>query len=359
MAIIGVVGLLAWTLVQRGPETPAPIAPGADAVAAAAIEPTPAEPAAAAPLETLAATPPAGHNSEMLEYVAPPDVPAVAPVDPATDAADAAPPEAVPVAPPPPPGSLLDEAQVVVFYGSPIHRDLGILGAYAPEEAAARVKEQAGVYDAINGDLGAVGALDLIYAQAQAEATGNGLYLLYLDDPTVRQFIDLAERNDVQLILDLHIGRGSVVDEVRKIEPYLRHPRVHVAIDPEWAVGPFGVPLQTAGVISGGEINAVQDYIGELVARENLPPKMLIIHQYMDDTVVEGGLTREVPNVDLVLNMDAFGAIHEKQAKYEAFSARPYAQRHAYNVFLQLDDRILSEQEVLDLAPRPHVIFYQ
>jgi len=290
---------------------------------------------------------------------APARQPAAAPPDPQAPAPERqAAPSPTP-APLPAPASLLANNQVVVFYGSPGNSGMGILGVFPPDESAQRVKAEAAVYDSLNGDRGAAPALDLIYAMVQSEPTGNGLYLRYMSDDVVRQYMELAGRYGLQLILDLQIGRGNVADEVRKIEPYLKNPRVHVAIDPEYAVGPEGVPLKTPGRITGADINAVQEYLAGLIAREGLPPKMLIIHQYLEGTVLDGDTTTVVPNVDLVLNMDAFGNPEEKRQKYQMFSSRPYAAHRAFNIFLHQDDHVLSEEEALALNPPPDVIFYQ
>lgn len=266
---------------------------------------------------------------------------------------EASPPE------PPPTASVLGNNQVVVFYGLPDYPDLGVLGAYAPPDAARAVRAQAAEYDAINGDDGAAAMLDLVYAQAQADPTENGLYLRYLPDDVVQRYIEVANQFDVQVTLDLQIGRGDPLDEVRKIERYLRDPRVHVAIDPEYAVGPEGVPGDAPGVISGKQVNAIQDYVAGVVEQYNLPPKLIVVHQYLDDTVTDADEIRSVAGVDLVFNMDAFGGITEKAERYAKFSRRGHSRYHGFNVFLRHDDRVMSADEVLRLSPTPHVIFYQ
>jgi len=136
-------------------------------------------------------------------------------------------------------------------------------------------------------------------------------------------------------------------------------PRVHVAIDPEYAVGPDGWPSATPGQISGDDINAVQDYVDGLVNEYKLPPKMLIIHQYMDDTVVAGDVTKQVPNVDLVLNMDGIGAPGEKLDTYHKFASRAYATHRSYNVFIQQDYPIATEEDIMRLSPQPDMVIYQ
>lgn len=261
--------------------------------------------------------------------------------------------------PTPRPQSLLAGKQMIVFYGSPISPDLGVLGVFPPAEAARGVAQKAAQYDGLNGGDGVLPALDLIYAQAQAEPTDNGLYLDYLSDATVERYIRLAERNDEQLILDLQIGRGDIEQEVRKVERFLKNPRVQVAIDPEYAVGSAGVPGQTPGTITGDDIRRVQEYLSSLVQREDLPPKVLVIHQYMDDTVVDGGAAGSAPYVDLVFNMDGYGAASDKLEKYGKYTSRGFSRWNGFNVFLQYDDPVLSEADVLGLSPRPDVIFYQ
>jgi hypothetical protein len=84
-----------------------------------------------------------------------------------------------------------------------------------------------------------------------------------------------------------------------------------------------------------------------------------VVHQYMEDTVQRGDKIRSTARVDLVFNMDAFGALDEKARKYSMFSNRGYAGRHGFNAFLHQDDRVMSADAVLRLSPRLDVIFYQ
>jgi hypothetical protein len=292
--------------------------------------------------------------------------PAVSPEPaPAEQAAPQAEPEQeAPPAPPAPeptpkPGSLFDHSQLIVYYGTPLAPGLGELGMYPPQEMAERLKSHTRLYDDLNGDRKAIATMDLIYGVVQAEPTKNGLYMSYLSDDRVNEYIRLAEEHDMQLILDLQIGRSTVAAEVEKIERFLLHPRVHVAIDPEYAVGPNGYPIHTPGVISGHDINGAQLYLQELTERHNLPPKMLVVHQFMDGTIIEGEVTANLPDVELVLNMDAFGDYPEKVKKYKHYMTRPYAERRSFNIFLKQDRPVGTEQDVLALDPMPDMVMYQ
>jgi hypothetical protein len=325
------------------------------------------EPSAAAPTATPQATPSetAPANNVPADTPAPP-APDVAPPAPATapPAVPSEPPSAPteppapsePVAPPP---TALEDNQIIVYYGTPLAGQLGILGTLPPEEAARQVAEHARTYDSLNGDLGAVGALDVIYSLAQGEPTNNGMYIRHLEDEHVARYLQIAEEHDLQLFLDLQIGRARILDEVRNIERFLRNPRVHVAIDPEYAVGPDGVPIATPGRISGDEINEVQTYLREFVAQHNLPGKILVVHQYMDDTIVDPDRVQAMQAVDFVLNMDAFGEVKEKIKKYSHFSAQPHSKHDAFNVFFVHDQYVLSEEEITRLSPMPRIVFYQ
>lgn len=255
--------------------------------------------------------------------------------------------------------SLLEDNNLVVYYGSPRYSGLGVLGTTDAVTISAGLELARARFDAANGDRGAVGAMELIYGMALADPGKHGNYVGYLNDRTVRRYIEAAGENDQIVILDLQIGRGRILDEVRKIEKFLRDPRVHVAIDPEYAVGPAGVPIETPGRITGAEINAVQRYLGRIASRYGLPDKMLIVHQYMDETIVGGETVARVRGVDLVLNMDAFGAHQAKIEKYLRYAARPYAHHRSYNVFLKQDERVPDVEELLNIWPAPDVIMYQ
>ncbi|MEX0749202.1 MAG: hypothetical protein WD359_00200 [Dehalococcoidia bacterium] len=301
---------------------------------------------------TVSPTPkPLAPRLELRRPQAPPEAPPAPPT--------AVPRDVPPTPVPPAPTSLFETNQLIVYYGTPLAPGLGVLGTMSPQDLAQRLKEHARLYDDLNGDRKAVPTLDLIYGIVQSEPTGNGLYLSYLPDDRVEEYLRLAEEHGLQVILDLQIGRSTVAAEIAKIERFLLNPRVHVAIDPEYAVGPNGYPIHTSGVISGHDINGAQLYLQELTEKHNLPPKMLIVHQFMDGTIIEGEVTADLPNVDVVLNMDAFGDYPEKVKKYRHYMARPYAERRSFNIFLKQDRPVGTEQDVLALDPMPDMVMYQ
>ena len=103
-----------------------------------------------------------------------------------------------------------DANQILSYYGNPYVAAMGILGELDPHELVARVKAHARKYDELNGFRGVRPALHLVYATAQKDPGREGTYLLYVDEKTLKEYIDLACQNGLFIFLDLQIGRSSV-----------------------------------------------------------------------------------------------------------------------------------------------------
>ena len=255
--------------------------------------------------------------------------------------------------------SILADRQIVSYYGNPYSADMGILGSDDPDTIAELLEERAEEYDRLNGPTGVISALHLVYAVAQYHAAEDGLYLQYVDDEEVEDFIRVAEEHDMLLFIDLQIGRSSVESEFEKALPYLRNPSVHLALDPEFAVAAGEVPGDVLGSLRAPDINYAQEALARLVRREALPPKLLMVHQFVDSMVLDGHAIRRYPDVDLIIDMDGFGPADIKRVKYEEYAAEPYATHAAIKLFFQHDPDLMSAQDVLALIPRPDVIIYQ
>jgi len=175
----------------------------------------------------------------------------------------------------------------------------------------------------------------------------------------VRQLVRLTEQRHMLLFLDLQIGRSSVEAELRKVLPYLRYPNVHLALDPEFAVGSSQVPGRSIGSLHAADVDDAQAVLQQLVATENLPPKLLIVHQFLDSMVRDGNDIRRYPGVELIIDMDGFGPADVKKVKYERYAGRPYAAYAGIKLFLQHDPDLMSAEAELALQPTPAVVIYQ
>lgn len=131
-----------------------------------------------------------------------------------------------------------------------------------------------------------------------------------------------------------------------------------LAIDPEWRMGPGEAPGEVIGSVDATEVNQVSAWLDRLVRRRNLPPKMLLVHQFMPGMVERKKLVEPRDRVELVFNMDGFGARAAKQSKYRML-AEDRRFSLGYKLFLRQDIRRMRPAEVLRLRPRPVVVEYQ
>ncbi len=272
---------------------------------------------------------------------------------PAVPAAQAVP-QAVGCQPGPGPDPLTD-TQILSYYGNPYVADMGILGELSPQALVETLRDHAQVYDSLNGPRGVQPALHLVYATAQADPGREGLYLMYVDAETLREYIELACENGLLIFLDLQIGRSDVRSELTKILPYLEEPHVHVALDPEFAMPQGEVPGESIGSLDAADVNAAQAILQEFLEEGDLPDKVLIVHQFTQSMLTSPELIDDLPRVKLVIDMDGFGPSEIKRVKYGWYAAP--AEYSGVKLFFRHDTDLMSEQEVLEL--NPDVIIYQ
>jgi hypothetical protein len=255
--------------------------------------------------------------------------------------------------------SLLAGNTLVAYYGTPRQPEMGILGEHDGETIAWLLAARAARFDALNGAAGVLPALHLVFGVAQPETGADGLYLRYVDERTVRQYLDLARRYGFALVLDLQIGHSSALDEVRKILPYLEEPDVHVALDPEFALAGGATPGAEIGTLDASDINAVQWLLAEFARRHHLPKKVLVVHQFEASMISDTPAIERRSGVDLVIDMDGYGPADIKTVKYQRYGAAPYAPYGGIKLFLRHDPDLMTEEQLLDIEPQPTFFLYQ
>jgi hypothetical protein len=283
-----------------------------------------------------------------------PTTPAVGAEEPAHPTPNQPTPYAVDCQPTPGPDPLT-EAQILSYYGNPYTADMGILGELSPETLVETLKAHAQLYDSLNGPRAVQPALHLVYATAQSNPGREGLYLLYVDEETLREYIQLACENGLLVFLDLQIGRSDVQSELTKIFPYLEQPHVHIALDPEFAMSQGEVPGESIGSLDAADVNAAQALLQDFLGDGDLPDKVLVVHQFTQHMLTNAELIYDLPRVKLVIDMDGFGPSEIKRVKYGWYAAP--AEYSGIKLFFHHDPDLMSEQEVLEL--NPDVIIYQ
>jgi hypothetical protein len=263
---------------------------------------------------------------------------------------------------PPPPElprggvSVLPEHRVVAFYGAPQSPELGALGIGTPASAVRRLERQARPYG--RPDRPMLPALELIAVIANAHAGDDGMYRARQSDKVIRRYLRAARRAKALLLLDIQPGRSDFFTETTRLKKWLKEPDVGLALDPEWRVGDGEVPGQVIGRVSSREVNATSAWLDQLVARNGLPEKLFVIHQFTDDMVDHKTLKKR-ERLATVLNVDGFGEPGIKKAKYRRFARQAREFHPGYKLFYEEDTNLMSPRQVMRMKPRPDLIVYE
>ncbi len=255
--------------------------------------------------------------------------------------------------------SVLRNCQVVAYYGYPGVPGLGVLGEGTEAQMLARLAGEVAAYDEANGGRHAIGALHLIAAVAQAAATADGSWLVRMPSDAIDHQLALAEEHDLLVILDVQMGHSTVAQEIPRLLPYLANPRVHLAVDPEWAMPPGVAPGTIIGGMDASAINEAQRLMSEYITAHGLGNRMLVVHQFTPGMIRNKSELAWYPGVDLVIDMDGFGGQGIKLAHYDQFIAQDGAPHGGLKLFYDEDVNLLSPVQVAALSPQPDLVIFQ
>jgi hypothetical protein len=247
--------------------------------------------------------------------------------------------------------SVFPEHRVVAFYGAPQADQLGVLGIGPPGRAGRKLRRFARPYR--RPDRPVLPAFELIATIVQASPGKDGRYRYRQKPSLIRRYLRVARANGYLLLLDVQPGRSTFMREVRALDPFLREPDVGLALDPEWNMGRRGVPGSVIGSVGAGTVNQVSDYLAHVVRDEDLPQKLLVIHQFTPEMVRAKTKLAPRPELDMVLNSDGFGGIPDKRAKYRELAPLTDRFGRGFKLFFQEDTGLISPRRVLRLRPGP------
>jgi hypothetical protein len=274
-------------------------------------------------------------------------------------------PKAAAAKPAPPPQlprggrAIFPRFRVVAYYGAPQDAQLGELGIGTPAHAAAKLERQARPY--ARGGRPLLPAFELISTVASGAPEANGLYSTRQSHAVIDRYLAAARRAHALLILDIQPGHAEFMDEVRALYPYLEHPDVGVALDPEWKVPADEIPGKVIGSTDATAVNQVSAYLDGIVRTHKLPQKLLLVHQFTNEMIQHKELLTQPPGVALTLNVDGFGDQPVKIQKYGEFMRAPEERRfHAgFKLFYHEDTNLMSPRQVLRLKPPPEFVVYE
>jgi hypothetical protein len=275
-------------------------------------------------------------------------------------AADLSQPAAAPAATPELPGGghriFADGRFLVAYYGTAGTGALGVLGEASPDKIMPRLTRAAAPFARDGRTVQAV--FELIVTVAHASPTRTGTYSSNIRRADVRRYIAAAHQHGALLVLDLQPGRADFLDVAKSWQWALKDPWVGLALDPEWRMGPHGVPGRRIGSVSAGEVNRVSAWLDDLTAAGGLPEKVLLLHQFRTDMVRHIDRIQRRDHLALVQHVDGFGTPGQKLATFRAV-IRPRKFALGFKLFYDEDVHRMRPAQVLRIRPRISFVSFQ
>jgi hypothetical protein len=260
-------------------------------------------------------------------------------------------------------GAVLPFKRIVAYYGNFYSVQMGVLGEYPPDKMLHMLTLTADAWAAADPSTPVVPALDYIAVSAQNVPARDGKYRLRMPASQIEKAIGLAERVEGLVFLDVQPGWSTVEEELPRLAPYLKRPDVQLALDPEFALTDGKRPGAWVGTLNAAQINFAARFLAKIVRENHLPPKILVIHRFTEPMVTDFRSIKPLPEVELVMDMDGFGAPPLKAFTYKAYVARQPVQFTGFKLFYKNDVRngqhLMTPAEILRLSPRPSFILYQ
>lgn len=262
------------------------------------------------------------------------------------------------------PGAILPMKRVLAYYGNLYSKQMGILGELPEQQMLEKLQGEVKRWQAADTTVEVVPALHYIAVTAQGSPGKGNKYRLRMPFKEIDKVIAMAAKINALVFIDIQVGLGSVQEEVPQLEQYFKMPNVHFGIDPEFSMKTGAKPGSVIGSFDAADINYVTNYLGKIVKENNLPPKMLVIHRFTQAMVTNYKNIKIQPEVQIVMDMDGWGAKARKITTYKSFIHREPVQFTGFKLFYKNDfrepgSRIMTPEEVLALKPKPMYIQYQ
>ena len=263
--------------------------------------------------------------------------------------------------PDPLPGSILPAKRIVAFYGNPLSKGMGILGATDSDDMLRKLDAETAAWNRIDPEHPVQPALHLIVLVANPSPGPSGKYRTRHDSAMIEKVYGWARSRNALLFVDLQVGQSTLQQELPWIEKFLIRPDVHLGLDPEFSMKNGGIPGQRVGTYDAADINYATRFLAGLVDRYHLPPKILVVHRYTPGGVTNTRRITLDPRVQIVVEMDGFGAPWVKRDTFWRDIKREPVQFAGWKQFTKRknDNPPTPREDILRLWPVPLYIQYQ
>ncbi len=261
-------------------------------------------------------------------------------------------------------GALLPFNRIIAYYGNLYSTRMGILGELPKNQMFARLKKEMEVWKQADPNTPVIPALHYIVTTAQGSPGVSGMYRLRMRSSEIDKVMSMAKEIDAVVFLDVQVGLSNLREELPILEKYLRDPKVHLGIDPEFSMKGGQKPGTVIGSFDAADINYASQYLADIVTQYNLPPKVMVVHRFTQGMVKEYKSIKIRPEVQIVMDMDGWGAPARKINSYRQFVYAEPLEFTGFKLFYKNDlkeapHRMLLPSELLALKPKPMYIQYQ
>ncbi|HEX8273798.1 MAG TPA: hypothetical protein VF615_14265 [Longimicrobiaceae bacterium] len=266
-------------------------------------------------------------------------------------------------APRPLPGSILPDKRIVCYYGNPNSKRMGALGEYPRDDMLRRLQREVQNWNRADPSTPAIPCLHMVSVVAQGDPGPSGKYRSQMRDTQVDSIYQMARSINGIFFIDVQVGTDDIRNIMPRFEEMLKKPDIHFAVDPEFYMRGGIVPGRKIGTMTASDINYVSGELARIVRENRLPPKVLVIHRFTRNMVTGSRDIILRPEVQVVIDMDGWGAPWLKRDSYRDYVVKEPVQFTGFKLFYHNDtkkgDPIMSPADLLRLHPRPLYIQYQ
>jgi hypothetical protein len=261
-------------------------------------------------------------------------------------------------------GAVLPFHRIIAFYGNLYSKRMGILGELPKNQMLAKLKGEVAKWQAADSSLPVIPALHYVAVTAQGAPGKDGKHRMRMPFKQIDTIISWAKEINALTFVDIQVGHSTVKEEVPVLEQYLKMPDVHLGIDPEFSMKGGEVPGSKIGTFNAEDINDAIDYLADLVRKNNLPPKILVVHRFTQGMVRGSENIKKLPEVQVVMDMDGWGNKILKKSTWLRYIKKEPVMFTGFKLFYKNDtktgaNQLYTPRELLGFTPKPIYIQYQ
>lgn len=258
-------------------------------------------------------------------------------------------------------GAIFPYNRVVAFYGNLYSKRMGILGELPKHQMLAKLKGEVEKWQKADTTIPIMPALHYVAVTAQSN---GGKQRKRMPSQQIDTIISWAKEINALVFLDIQVGWSTLQEEVPELEKYLKMPNVHLGIDPEFSMKFGDVPGKRIGTFNSDDVNYTINYLADVVKKNNLPPKILVVHRFTQGMVTNALNIKPTPEVQVLMDMDGWGDKILKRSTWLRYIKKEPVQFAGFKLFYKNDTKknpngLYNPQELLQFTPKPIYIQYQ